>query len=43
MSYVILTETKEEHFLFGIAWIDNVEDDHARDVQTWFGADVTYD
>lgn len=27
MSYVILAETKEEHFVFGIAWIDNVEDD----------------
>ena len=43
MSYVILKETKEEHFKFGIAWIDNVEDDHARDVQTWFAADVTID
>ncbi|MBQ3546803.1 MAG: hypothetical protein IJA34_17735 [Lachnospiraceae bacterium] len=43
MSYVILEETKEEHFIFGIAWIDNVEDDHARDVQTWFAADVTID
>ena len=43
MSYVILTETKEEHFVFGIAWIDNVEDEHARDVQTWFAADITID
>ena len=43
MSYVILAETKEEHFVFGIAWIDNVEDDHARDVQTWFAADTTVD
>lgn len=43
MSYVILPETKKEHFVFGIAWIDNVENDHTRDVQTWFAADVTYD
>ena len=43
MSYVILTETKEEHFVFGIAWIDNVEDEHAKDVQTWFAADITID
>lgn len=43
MSYVILAETKEEHFVFGIAWIDNVEADHARDVQTWFAADTTID
>lgn len=41
MSYIILEETKEEHFVFGIAWIDNVEDNHARDIQTWFAADVT--
>lgn len=43
MSYVILPETKEEQFTFGIAWINNVEDDHARDVQTWFAADITMD
>ncbi|MBQ8780877.1 MAG: hypothetical protein IJZ72_04330 [Oscillospiraceae bacterium] len=42
MSYIILEETREEHFIFGIAWIDNVEDNHARDVQTWFAADPTY-
>lgn len=43
MSYVILKETKTEHFKFGIAWIDSVEDDHSRDVQTWFAADVIID
>lgn len=43
MSYVILEETKEEHFVFGIAWIDHVEDDPAREVQTWFAADITID
>ena len=41
MSYVILPETKEEHFVFGIAWIDEVENNHDRDVQTWFAADIT--
>ncbi len=43
MSYVILEETKENHFVFGLAWIDNVKDNHSRDVQTWFAADVTID
>lgn len=43
MSYVILKETKEEQFKFGIAWIDNVEDNHERDVQTWLAADATID
>lgn len=43
MSYVILKETREEQFRFGIAWIDNVEDNHGRDTQTWFAADVTID
>ena len=43
MSYAILPETKEEQFTFGIAWINNVEEDHARDVQTWFAADITID
>ena len=43
MSYVILKETKTEHFKFGIAWINNVEDNHSRDVQTWFAADITID
>lgn len=43
MSYVILPSTKTKHFKFGIAWINNVENDHSRDVQTWFAADVTID
>ena len=43
MSYQILPNTKTKRYAFGIAWIDNVEDDHARDVQTWFAADVTID
>lgn len=43
MSYVILPETKEDQFTFGIAWIRNAKDDCARSVQTWYAADPTLD
>lgn len=47
IAYLILSGTKTERYIFGIAWIDNVDCDDAvgstkkRDVQTWFGADPT--
>lgn len=47
MSYDIMPETKTEKYVFGIAWIDNVglddpiDDEHNRDIQTWFAADPT--
>ena len=47
MSYLILENTVESRYTFGIAWIDKVTDefgeyDHSRDVQTWLAADFTY-
>ena len=45
MSYQILPDTKTNLYVFGIAWIDNVncdnveEDNNSRDSQTWFAAD----
>lgn len=45
MAYIIMPETKTERYVFGIAWIDDVgwddpiDDEHNRDVQTWFAAD----
>ena len=47
MSYQILPNTKTERYVFGIAWIDNVDcdetvgDNNERDTQTWFAADPT--
>ena len=47
MAYLISAETKTNLYVFGIAWIDDVgwddpvDDEHNRDVQTWFGADPT--
>ena len=47
MSYLIMPETKTEQYVFGIAWIDDVgwddpiDNEHNRDVQTWFAADPT--
>ncbi|WP_373724974.1 hypothetical protein [Bacteroides heparinolyticus] len=47
MAYIIMPETKTEKYVFGIAWIDDVgwddpiDDEHDRDVQTWFAADPT--
>ena len=45
MSVLIDGNTKTQHFVFGIAWIDNVgwddpiDDNNDRDVETWYGAD----
>lgn len=39
VKYMILPDTKTSVFIFGIAWIDNVNDNN--DVQTWYGADPT--
>lgn len=47
MAYVIMPETKTEKYIFGIAWIndvgwdDPIDNEHNRDVQTWFAADPT--
>lgn len=47
MAYVIMPETKTEKYIFGRAWIDDVgrddpiDDEHNRDIQTWFAADST--
>ena len=46
MSYLILSSTKTNQYVFGIAWIDDVGwndpiNDNNRDVQTWFAADPT--
>ena len=43
MSYLILNKSKENKYIFGLSWIDNVVDNHGRDVQTWFAADFTID
>lgn len=48
MAYIILPETKTEQYVFGIAridrvgWDDPIDDEHHRDVRTWFAADPTY-
>ena len=44
MAFLLDTNTKTEHYVFGIAWIDNVGwddsiDDNDRGVETWYGAD----
>jgi hypothetical protein len=47
MAYQILSNTKTKRYVFGIAWIDNVDrddtvgDNNTRDTQTWFAADPT--
>ncbi len=40
VSFEILPETKTEHYIFGVSWIDKPSE--KRDIQTWFGADPTY-
>lgn len=35
----LFPETKEQYFIFGVAWLDEVDEE--RDVQTWFAADPT--
>lgn len=48
MAYLIRANTKTKQYVFGIAWIDDVgwddpvDNEHKRDVQTWFAADPTY-
>lgn len=46
MVYRILSDTKTERYVFGIAWIDDVgrddKVDNNRGVQTWFAADPTF-
>lgn len=39
VKYEILSITKTSLYVFGIAWINNVNDEN--DLQTWFGADPT--
>ncbi|MPN29667.1 hypothetical protein SDC9_177120 [bioreactor metagenome] len=39
IGYSILPNTKSHTFLFGIAWINECNDEN--DLQTWFGADPT--
>lgn len=47
MAYIVMPDTKTEKYIFGIAWIndvgwdDPIDDEHNRDVQTWFAADPT--
>jgi hypothetical protein len=46
VAYLILPDTKTNRYVFGIAWIDRVDDDTVgdnkdRDTQTWFAADPT--
>lgn len=35
----LFQETKEQYFIFGVAWLRGVDED--TDVQTWFAADPT--
>ncbi len=39
VQYCILPITKTMKYVFGVAWIDDVNDEN--DIQTWFGADPT--
>lgn len=39
VQYLILSTTKTHKYVFGIAWIENCNEDN--DIQTWFGADPT--
>ena len=47
MLYRIFPDTKTEQYVFGISWIDDVgwgdptDNNHDRDIQTWFAADPT--
>ena len=38
-TYAILPSTKTSHYVFGVCWI--MDCDEERDAQTWFGADPT--
>ncbi len=39
VQYIILPTTKTVAYVFGVAWIDHVNEEN--DVQTWYGADPT--
>lgn len=39
VKYIILPETKTSMYTFGVAWINETNENN--DVQTWFGADPT--
>ena len=39
IEIAVYPETKEQYFIFGVAWLDGVDED--TDVQTWFAADPT--
>lgn len=39
VAYITFPDTVTKEFVFGIAWIDDVNEEN--DVQTWFGADPT--
>lgn len=39
VAYITFPDTETKEFVFGIAWIEDVNEEN--DVQTWFGADPT--
>ena len=41
LSYLLNVDSVDNRYVFGIAWIDGVTESPERDIQTWFGADVT--
>ncbi len=43
MSYILDKDSFDNRYTFGIAWIDEVTGNAERDIQTWFGADITLD
>lgn len=43
LSYLLNENSIDNRYIFGIAWIDNVTDSPERDIQTWFGADISLD
>lgn len=43
IAYLLKKESFDNRNIFGIAWIGGVTDSPERDIQTWFGADVSLD
>ena len=39
MQFKVFPQTKTNSFVFGIAWVDNCNDEN--EIHTWFGADPT--
>ena len=39
MQFRVFPQTKTKYFVFGIAWVDNCNDEN--EIHTWFGADPT--